>query len=90
MRLTVLGLFAVLAFLQYKLWFEEGSVKDVKALKEKVAYKKSELSQKKQSNKKMAQNIKSLKHNQEVVEALARKELGMTKPDESYYQILEK
>jgi cell division protein FtsB len=90
MKTTIFALIAVLAFLQYKLWFDEGGIKDVVALKKKVALEKSQLADKRMRNKKMAQNIQALKNNEEMVEYHARKGLGMTKRDESYYQILEK
>lgn len=90
MKYTIIALLVVLAFLQYKFWFDEGNVNDIADLRQKVALQKSSLHDSQRHNRTMAEHIQMLKHNEEMVEHLARKELGMTKPDESYYQILEK
>lgn len=90
MKSTIIALLVVLAFLQYKLWFDEGNVSDIADLKQKVALQQVTLKENQRHNRKMAEHIQMLKHNEDYVEHLARKELGMTKPGESYYQILER
>lgn len=88
MRSTILFLCALFMFLQYKLWFDEGNVTEVKRLSEELALNKLELEEQLMQNERLVKVVKSVKHSPHVVESYARKELGMKKKDEDYYQVI--
>lgn len=90
MKSTVIVLVIIFAFLQYKIWFDESGVKEVGQLTAKLASEKNRFKDRVAHNQHMVKHINDLKHDEEMVEHHARKDLGMTKRNESYYQIIEK
>ncbi|MDP3559916.1 MAG: septum formation initiator family protein [Legionellaceae bacterium] len=87
--MIVVSLLIILATLQYKLWFGDGSVlawqKSQNTL-EKLNKKNEILSKK---NRHIALDIKALKSGDQAIEEQARHELGMIKEDEVYYQVVD-
>lgn len=81
-------LFSLLIFLQYRLWFQAGGVRDFLALKKKVATQEKANQKLKKANEELSFQIKRLQNSQENAEANARNELGMIKRDEIFYQIV--
>lgn len=89
MRVLLVIFILLLIILQYSLWFGQEGVDKTFLLKKKIAkqqqlnlglYKKNEL---------LAQQVSRLKHDKSRVETLAREKIGMVKPDETYYQVIE-
>ena len=89
MRLSLVFLFALVAFLQYKIWFDEGNFSDVKQLGEELAMNKASLLEQLELNQKSRHSAKVAKHSDEIAEYYARHDLGMKKEGEDYYQIIE-
>lgn len=85
--LTVLAILFVL--LQFKLWFGEGSMKDVWALDDAIAAQAAENAQLKERNQTLAAEVVDLKQGHEAVEERARYELGMIREGETFYQIVD-
>lgn len=81
-------LFSLFFFLQYRLWFQAGGVRDLLALKKKVAAQEQVNQKLKKVNEELSLQIKHLQNNHDNAEARARDELGMVKKDEIFYQIV--
>lgn len=78
----------VLGFLQYRLWFETGGIRDLLHLKRTLAQQAQMNDQLKTRNEELLAQIKSLQSSQDAAESRAREELGMIKKDEKFYQIV--
>lgn len=87
-RLSILALVALLVLVQYRLWFEEGGIRDVLSLKKKLAIQTQTNALLKQKNDELLFQIERLEKSEDGVETRARNELGMVKPGETYYQIV--
>lgn len=81
------GLFLVL---QYKLWFDRNGVTKVWHLRHSIAEQTKENKELAQRNSVLDAQVKDLKSGQAAVEEHARNDLGMVKPGEVFYQIIEK
>lgn len=82
-------LVALLAFLQYRLWFGEGGRRSVAALEQRVAEQAGENAGLQQRNDALAAEVEDLKSGEAAVEERARSELGMIKPGETFYRVVE-
>lgn len=81
-------LFGFLMFLQYRLWFEPGGVRDMLQLKKNLAIQIGENGKLKKRNEQLLFQIQRLQNSQDAVESRARNELGMVKKGETFYQIV--
>lgn len=82
------GIFACFLGLQYRLWFQADGIRDMYKLKENVRLQQAANAALKQQNAELAFNIARGKESKEGMEARARKELGMIKQGETFYQIV--
>jgi len=89
MRGLILVLSILLIVLQYPLWFGDSSMPEAWKLQEKIELQKEENAQLVDRNIVLESEVNDLKHGLAVVEEKARNELGMIKPNETYYQIVE-
>jgi len=80
---------ALLAFLQYRLWFGEGGNRSVAALSQQVQAQARENAGLQQRNAALAAEVQDLKSGEAAVEERARSELGMIKPGETFYRVVE-
>ena len=87
-----IALFLLVAFiaLQVKMWAGSGSMQVVDALRASVSKQDAENVRLEQRNKAMAADVYDLKHGSQAIEARARNELGLVKPGEVFYQIVER
>ena len=88
-RLLALVLLAVLLLLQIKLWVGEGGWRQVEQLEASVATQQEENRKLEQRNAALAAEVDDLKQGQAAVEERARAELGMIKPGEAFYRVVE-
>jgi cell division protein FtsB len=79
----------LLVLLQFKLWFGEGSMKDVWRLEDAIAAQTRENAQLSERNQALAAEVADLKQGLEAVEERARSELGMVKQGETFYQVVD-
>jgi cell division protein FtsB len=89
LALLLLVLAALLAWLQYRLWFGKGGQREVDALQAQVtqqAYANTGLQQR---NDVLAAEVKDLKSGEAAIEERARSELGMIKPGETFYRVVD-
>ena len=76
--------------LQYKLWFVQDGVWRVHQLKKQIAQQLKENTQLSQRNMAMRAEIKDLKSGKVALEAHARNDLNMIKPNELFYMLVDK
>jgi cell division protein FtsB len=83
--------FLVLAFLvlQYKLWFDKGSVPRAHVLERELADLKAKNETAKRQNNVLDADVKDLEKAGEAIEERARSELGMIKKGETLIQVKE-
>ena len=84
-----LALLALIAGLQLKLWTGTGAMPEVERLRERTRAQKAENEQLAKRNAALEADVQDLKQGREAVEERARAELGMTKPTETFYQVIE-
>ena len=87
-QLTIAGLMLLLLALQFRLWVGEGSLAEVAVLERQLARQRTELSQLQERNAALQAEVDDLKAGLSAIEARARSELGLVRPDETYYQLL--
>lgn len=92
MRIVLLLLVALLAWLQYRLWLGGGGQAEVQALQQQVQKQVRDNGGLQQRNDALAAEVKDLKNEGggEAVEERARSELGMIKPGETFYRVVER
>ena len=82
-------LLALLAWLQYRLWFGNGGEREVVALQAQVQQHARDNAGLKQRNDALAAEVEDLKSGEAAVEERARSELGMIKPGETFYRVVD-
>ncbi|HWX66323.1 MAG TPA: cell division protein FtsB [Rhodanobacter sp.] len=89
LRWIALVLILILIGLQLKLWSGGGSMHEVDALRVSVKKQADENARLQQRNLAVGADVLDLKHGDQAVEARARTELGLIKPGEVFYQVVE-
>lgn len=87
--LVLLALLAALLMLQAQLWFGNGSLRNSMLLAQQVTQLTTENAQLEERNRLKAADVHELKNGYKEVQEIARKDLGMIKPDELFYQIID-
>jgi len=78
----------MLIWLQYRLWWGEGSYSENKILGIEISELKQNLAEKIFVNQALRKDIDNLKNSTEVLEELARERLGLIKPDEHFFRVI--
>lgn len=89
MKAIITTLSILFVLLQFKLWFGDGSIKDVWHLEDAIAAQSSENAQLKERNQTLIAEVDDLKQGLEAIEERARSELGMIKKGETFYQVVD-
>jgi cell division protein FtsB len=89
-RLIGLALVVMLVLLQYRLWFGDGSLREVRHLQQRLGTMTQEAQKLRERNQALEAEVVDLKEGLDAVEERARQDLGMIKPDEVFIQIVEK
>jgi len=89
LRYVALILLILLIGLEIKLWAGQGGMADVWRLEKTVAEQKSKNDELKARNDALSAEVENLKDGDEAVEERARSELGLIKPGEIFYQVVE-
>lgn len=80
-------LLVLLGILHAQLWWGRGSVPDVNALRQDLAAQQAANEAARQRNQQLASEVNDLKEGLDMVEELARHDLGMVRPNEIFVQI---
>jgi cell division protein FtsB len=87
--IALLALALLLAGLQAKLWWGHQGWNQAQSLRGSVARQKEENARLQQRNDALAAEVEDLKSGEDAVEERARSELGMVKPNETFYRVVE-
>ncbi|WP_066270568.1 septum formation initiator family protein [Hydrogenophaga palleronii] len=86
-RLIPLLLIALLVVVHAQLWFGRGSVPQVTSMKQQLALQDQANRDAGLRNDQLRNEVRNLQEGLDMVEELARQELGMVKPNEIFVQI---
>lgn len=89
LRYVALILLVLLIALQVKFWVGQGGMTEVWRLEKAVAAQKRENDELRKRNDALIAEVANLKDGEEVIEERARSELGLIKPGEMFYQVVE-
>ena len=89
LRYVALILLILLLALELKLWTGDGGMRDVWRLQQRLEEQRKENARLKQRNEALSAEVQDLKSGKEAIEERARSELGLIKPGEVFYQIVE-
>lgn len=85
----ILFLLIILSLLQYRLWIGEGSLIEMFALQEKINQQQEKSNMLIKQNNELINQVNTLKNGFDGVEARAREELGLIRPDETFYMVVD-
>ena len=88
-KLSFLLLLLILGGLQYRLWLGENGWRTVKIIEKELTLQQMENEQLRERNRVLDAEVAELKKGIEGVEERARSELGMIKPGEKFYFIVD-
>ncbi len=89
MKVLMGVLLVVFALLQYRLWFGDASYLDVLENKQRIEDLSRIAAKLKARNEALEAEVKDLKNGLAAIEGRARRDLGMIKKDETFFQIIE-
>ncbi|HEY8011743.1 MAG TPA: cell division protein FtsB [Rudaea sp.] len=89
LRLVALILLALLLALGVKLWAGDWGLREIARLQGQIAMQKAENAKLKQRNDALAADVEDLRNGKDAIEERARTELGLIKPDEIFYQVVD-
>ena len=82
-------LFVVLVGLQQRLWLGDGSLEEVRDLERRTRAQQGENEGYVERNRALDAEVRDLKGGLDAIEERARRELGMTRKDETFYLLVE-
>ena len=88
MKLLTFSLWLVLVILQYPLWIGTGSLADVHNLQQQRTAQQQQIATYTGRNNQLDSEIQSLQQHAGAIENRARYELGLVRPNETYYHII--
>lgn len=83
-------LIVMLIILQYRLWLGEGGFRHNLELKDKISLQEAENAKLEERNAQIAAQVMGLQEGSAGIEQYARTQLGMIKPEETFYLIVDK
>lgn len=89
MRALAVILGALIVLIQYPLWFGKGGWLRAWEVDRQVSAQKTKNAELERRNTHLAAEVRDLKTGTEAIEERARQELGMVRPDETFYQYVQ-
>ena len=89
MKILTVTMAAALLALQYRIWVSRDGVRSVWRLEHVVAAHKALNARLTRRNARLAAEVKELETGTSGIEELARSQLGMIGPNETFYQVIE-
>lgn len=89
LRWLALAMAGLAVLLQLRLWTGDGGYGEVRSLEAAVAAQRAENEALRERNARLAADVSDLKQGREAIEERARSELGMVRPGEVFYQVVE-
>ena len=88
-KALVCALVVLLGLLQYNLWFMPGGVIAAWKLRYNIQLQQQRNAERQEQNAVLTADIKDLRSGDEAIAERARNELGMIRPGEKFYQIIQ-
>jgi len=89
MKILLAVLVVLIALLQYRLWYGNGGIEEVKSYQQELNELNIEVEEKSARNKALYAEVEDLRNGRETLEERAREELGMIREGETFFQVLE-
>ena len=89
MKKLLLLLIVLLVYLQYQLWFGDGSLQEFWELHQEVEMQRHENIELRERNAALQAEVTDLQQGFDAIEEHAREDLGMVKKGETFYQVIE-
>jgi cell division protein FtsB len=89
-RIILYALGGLLLLLQYPLWFGSGGIVSLWQLQQEIGSQQTENAQLRERNQTLTAEVTDLKSGYDALEERARRELGMVKKGEVFYQVIER
>jgi len=90
MKVFIMLLLMLFVWLQYQLWIDKDGLRKLHHLKQDVAAQIDTNQEIIERNKVLAAEVEDLKSGQAAIEERARKDLGMIREGEVFFQIIDK
>jgi cell division protein FtsB len=90
MRLLAISFAAMIVLLQWPLWIGKGSWLKVWQIESQLAAQKQQNEKLTSRNSALDAEVRDLKTGTDAIEERARNELGMVRPEEVFFQVLDK
>ncbi|MCG6658085.1 cell division protein FtsB [Halomonas campisalis] len=87
LKWLAIALLLLLALLQYRLWFGDGGVQELRQIRERVAVLDAENKPLRDRNARLAAEVVDLKTGLDAIEERARSDIGMVRSDEHFYWV---
>ena len=78
----------LLLWIQYQLWFSHNNVFHLLSVHKNIAEQKSMNEERQQRNQVLIDEVQDLKQGHDAIETIARRQLGLIKPHETFYQVI--
>lgn len=88
MRLLTVIIIGLVLVLQYRIWFGQHGMQDFRELQSDVARQETANESLEQRNQLIAADIDDLRNALEAVEERARNELGLVRPEETFFRLI--
>ncbi|MGH8476412.1 MAG: cell division protein FtsB [Methylococcales bacterium] len=82
-------LLVLLVFLQYKLWYGDSGFRKIQDYERRITTHKKEIQAVKDHNAALQAEVDDLKNGLTAIEERARRDLGMIRKNETFFQIIE-
>lgn len=89
MRWLATALLLALILLQYRIWISDDGVRAVERLQHVVTTQEQLNARLTERNSRLAAEVQDLKSGTAAIDELARSDLGMIGPNETFYQVVE-
>ncbi len=89
MKIILAVVVFLIGLLQYRFWYGDGGIQEIKVYQQKLNDLKNEVKEKSFRNKALYAEVENLRKGQEAIEERARNELGMIREGETFFQVLE-
>jgi len=89
-RILLLSLLTLLAVLQYRMWFGEANIIELSTLRFAIEEQNAKNDKLLLRNHQLEAEVKDLRRGLVAIEERARSELGMVKPNETFYQLIDR
>ncbi|NQZ31375.1 MAG: cell division protein FtsB [Oceanospirillaceae bacterium] len=89
-RVLLIFLLTLFCVLQYRMWFGEANLLELSSLRSAIQEQNAQNDKLLLRNHQLEAEVKDLRKGLVAIEERARSELGMVKPNETFYQLIDR